>query len=120
MSDDEQQAGAAGDRPHEDATIARVVQTCGGFPAQWDAWTTTGQYLYLRYRHGEGTVEEHPSEDTDTWDSEESRLRTCWDDGTGGGRIDLGDFLTRAGLRLAPDAEVEPATASGPGAVRQT
>jgi hypothetical protein len=61
---------------HEDATLARVVQTSGGCPSQWDAWTTGGQYLYLRYRHGEGTVEQHPSEDTDTWDGEESGLWT--------------------------------------------
>src|SRR5206468_3937780 len=61
---------------HEDVTLARVVQTCHGCPSQWDAWTTGGQYLYLRYRHGEGSVEQHPSEDTDTWDGEESKLWT--------------------------------------------
>ncbi|AUG81981.1 hypothetical protein CFP65_7400 [Kitasatospora sp. MMS16-BH015] len=91
---------------HEDVTLARVVQTCGGFPSQWDAWTTTGQYLYLRYRHGEGTVEQYPNEDADTWDGEESRIWTSWDDGTNSGRIDLTEFLTTAGLRLAPGAEV--------------
>ncbi|MFE9429309.1 hypothetical protein ACFYNO_40925 [Kitasatospora sp. NPDC006697] len=91
---------------HEDVTLARVVQTCHGFPSQWDAWTTGGQYLYLRYRHGEGTVEQHPSEDTDTWDGEGSRLWTMWDDGTGGGIIDLADFLAMADLRLAPEAEI--------------
>ncbi len=91
---------------HEDVTLARVVQTCHGFPSQWDAWTTGGQYLYLRYRHGEGSVEQHPSEDTDTWDGEGSRLWTMWDDGTGGGIIDLADFLAMADLRLAPEAEI--------------
>lgn len=90
----------------QDVTVARVVRTCGGFPSQWDAWTTGGQYLYLRYRHGEGSVEEHPDADTDTWDGPESRLRTRWDDGTDGGRIGLADFLAAAGLRLAADAEV--------------
>ncbi|NEA65579.1 hypothetical protein G3I56_23995 [Streptomyces sp. SID12488] len=87
-------------------TIARAVQTCEGCPSQWDAWTARGQYLYLRYRHGEGTVEQHPSEDTDTWDGEESRLWTSWDDGTDGGWIELADFLAMAGLRLTPNAEV--------------
>ncbi|MFF1957859.1 hypothetical protein ACFVWX_12825 [Streptomyces sp. NPDC058220] len=91
---------------HEDVTLARVVQTCHGFPSQWDAWTTGGQYLYLRYRHGEGSVEQHPSEDPDTWDGEESRLWTEWDDGTNGGCIELADFLALADLRLAPDAEL--------------
>ncbi|WP_181442367.1 hypothetical protein [Streptomyces tateyamensis] len=93
---------------HEDVTLARVVRTSGACPSQWDAWTTTGQYLYLRYRHGEGTVEQHPSEDLDTWDGEASRLWTSWDDGTDGGWIELSDFLAMAGLRLAPDAEVRP------------
>ncbi|QKW17662.1 hypothetical protein HUT16_34560 [Kitasatospora sp. NA04385] len=37
-------------------------------PSQWDP--TTGQYLYLRYRQGEGTVEQHPSEGVTPWDDE--------------------------------------------------
>jgi len=91
---------------HEDVTLARVVQTCHSFPSQWNAWTTRGQYLYLRYRHGEGSVEQHPSEDPDTWDGEDSSLWTEWDDGTNGGCIELADFLATAGLLLAADAEV--------------
>ncbi|BFO15371.1 hypothetical protein SHKM778_17590 [Streptomyces sp. KM77-8] len=106
----EQHLGAVEAYLHEDVTIARVVQTCGSCPSQWDAWTTTGQYLYLRYRHGEGTVEQHPSEDIDTWDDKESRLWTFWDDGTADGRIELADFLAMAGLRLAPDTEVHTAS----------
>ncbi|MEV8327632.1 hypothetical protein [Kitasatospora sp. NPDC056731] len=102
----DQDLGAVEAHLHEDVTIARAVQTCGGCPSQWDAWTTRGQYLYLRYRHGEGTVEQHPSKDIDTWDSERSRLWSSWNDGTKGGRIELADFLAMAGLRLAPDAEV--------------
>jgi hypothetical protein len=94
---------------HEDVTLARVVQTSGGFPSQWDAWTTAGQYLYLRYRHGEGSVEQHPSEDTDTWDGEQSKLWTQWDDGTDGGHIELADFLVMAGLRMASDADLSSA-----------
>ncbi|MCX4744071.1 hypothetical protein OG455_00840 [Kitasatospora sp. NBC_01287] len=91
---------------HEDVILARVVLTCHACPSQWDAWTTGGQYLYLRYRHGEGSVEQQPSDDPDTWDGEGSRLWTEWHDGTGGGRIELADFLALAGLRLAPDAEL--------------
>ncbi|MGW5641066.1 hypothetical protein, partial [Streptomyces sp. NPDC003832] len=102
----DQHLGAVEVHLHEDVTLARVVQTSGSWPSQWDAWTTTGQYLYLRYRHGEGTVEQHPSEDVDTWDGDESRLWTSWDDGTDGGQIELADFLVTAGLRLAPDADV--------------
>ncbi|WP_344608337.1 hypothetical protein [Streptomyces glaucus] len=105
----DQRLGAVEAHLHEDVFLARVVQTCGARPAQWDAWATKGRYLSLRYRHGEGTVEQHPGEDTDTWDGEESRLWTRWDDGTNGGWIDLADFLATAGLRLTPDAEVRAA-----------
>lgn len=91
---------------HEDVVLARVVRTSRSHPAQWDAWTTSGQYLHLRYRHGEGSVEQHPSDDVATWDSESSRLWTLWDDGTDGGFLELADFLAMAGLRLAPDAQV--------------
>ena len=66
---------------HEDVLLARVVQTCGSCPSQWNAWTTGGQYLFLRYRHGEGSVEQHPSAEVSTWDGEGSRLWTRWEDG---------------------------------------
>ncbi|WP_236652271.1 hypothetical protein [Streptacidiphilus neutrinimicus] len=91
---------------HEDVVLARVVQTSASHPSQWNAWTTSGQYLYLRYRHGEGSVEQHPSQDVETWDGEDSRLWTLWDDGTGSGIIELAAFLTMAGLQLAPNADV--------------
>ncbi|MEU5771411.1 hypothetical protein ABZ782_36475 [Streptomyces asoensis] len=69
------------------------------------------QYLYLRYRHGEGCVEWHsgPDDDADTsesWNEGLSRLLIAWDDGSGNGVIKLEDFLAAAGLRLAPDASV--------------
>ncbi|WP_231978137.1 hypothetical protein [Streptomyces sp. TLI_053] len=98
--------GAVEAHLHEDVTLTRVVQTSGGCPSQWAAWTARGHYLYLRYRHGKGTVEQHPSEDVGSWDGEESRLWTSWDDGTDGGRIDLTDYVATAGLRPAPDTEV--------------
>lgn len=37
-------------------TVVKAIQTCWACPSQWDAWTDTGQYLYLRYRGGRGTV----------------------------------------------------------------
>lgn len=95
-------------------TLARVVQTCSGYPSQWDAWTVEGQYLYLRYRHGVGTVERHPSDCVDTWDGEESELLAEWDDGTDGGVIDIADFVLAAGLRLSPGAEVSGGEPGGP------
>ncbi|CAL9350766.1 hypothetical protein SUDANB1_00456 [Streptomyces sp. enrichment culture] len=87
--------------------LARVVETCRACPSQWDAWTVDGQYLYLRYRHGIGSVEAQPSRDPDTWDLDKPPL-VEWDDDTGNGAITLEEFLRRAGLRLAVLAPVMP------------
>lgn len=87
--------------------LARVVETCAGLPSQWDAWTTDGQYLYLRYRHGQGTVDQQPGQDTDSWRFTADTTLCRWDDGTGGGDIELAEFLRAAGLELAPGVEVE-------------
>jgi hypothetical protein len=86
--------------------IVRTVRTCPACPSQWDAWTATGQYLYLRYRHGIGSVEQRPSPDLDTWDLDYNPLAE-WDDGTGNGEISLTEFLAASGLTLAPGAVVE-------------
>lgn len=85
--------------------LARVVETCRACPSQWDAWTVDGQYLYLRYRHGIGSVEAQPSHDPDTWDLDVPPL-VEWDDDTGNGDISLTEFLEKAGLRLATLASV--------------
>ncbi|MFE2539356.1 hypothetical protein [Actinacidiphila glaucinigra] len=91
--------------------LARVVQTCHSYPSQWDAWTVGGLYLFLHYRHGEGTVEHHPGPDIDTWTADSwnegrSKLLARWDDGTSDGAISLSDFLDAAGLELAPGASI--------------
>ncbi|WP_395758388.1 hypothetical protein OIE82_06765 [Streptomyces althioticus] len=93
----------------EQRTLVRVVRTCAAHPSPWDAWTAEGQYLYLRYRHGEGCVERHPGPDVDTpasWTSGRSAVLAEWDDGTGGGAISLEVFCAAAGLALAPGAAV--------------
>ncbi|MFJ9521442.1 hypothetical protein ACIRPK_24705 [Kitasatospora sp. NPDC101801] len=94
----------------EGRILTRVVQTCYASPSQWDAWTADGQYLYLRYRHGEGSVEWHPGPDFDdsreSWNEGRSGLLIEWDDRTDDGLISLEDFLATAGLVLAPDASV--------------
>jgi len=77
-------------------TISRAVQTCHGCPSQWDAWTRDGQYLYLRYRWGSGTV--------DTEDGTEVASFTTGD--PMGGVIDLAEFAARAGLVVAEDADI--------------
>ncbi|MGW9211789.1 hypothetical protein ACWGR4_33060 [Embleya sp. NPDC055664] len=43
----------------------------------------------------------------ETWNAGLSGLLVEWDDGTGGGDIDLEHFLAAAGLALAPDAVVD-------------
>ncbi|WP_409235610.1 hypothetical protein [Streptomyces sp. PA5.6] len=101
----------------EGRTVTRVVQTCSAHPSQWDAWTADGQYLYLRYRHGEGRVEWHPGPDDgaetpESWDEGRSGVLIEWDDGTGGGVISLEDFLAAAGLVLA--AGVTPRSRRAP------
>lgn len=75
-------------------TIARAVQTCFACPAQWDAWTVGGQYLYLRYRWGVGTVDDEDG-------NEIARFNT----GVAyGGVIDLDEFVVRAGIRISERA----------------
>ncbi|MFC0551912.1 hypothetical protein ACFFHJ_13555 [Planotetraspora thailandica] len=86
--------------------LAKVVQTCSGYPSQWDAWTTDGQYLYLRYRHGVGSVERQPDQDVDSWGANPASMLREWNDGTDKGVISLEDFLTAAGLELAAGADV--------------
>ncbi|MBA7541336.1 hypothetical protein ES705_33647 [subsurface metagenome] len=35
---------------------ARLRQTCGGFPSQWEGWTDKHEPVYIRYRWGHLTV----------------------------------------------------------------
>ncbi|MFC7828236.1 hypothetical protein [Streptomyces sp. NPDC057375] len=94
----------------EGRKLTRVVQTFSAFPSQWAAWTSDGQYLYLRDRHGEGSVEWHPGPDFDdspeSWNEGRSGLLIEWDDGTGSGTISLEDFIAATGLVVAPGASV--------------
>ena len=36
--------------------INRLEMTCGACPSQWDAYTNSGDYIYIRYRFGSLTV----------------------------------------------------------------
>lgn len=88
--------------------LARVVETCSACPTQWDAWTVDGQYLYLRYRFGVGTVDAYDKPDWETWaDSPDGKIARFGTPSMAG-MISLEDFLAATGLELAPDAEVEP------------
>ena len=75
--------------------IGRVVQTCFACPSQWDAWTVSGQYLYLRYRWGVGTVDDENG-------NEVARFSTG---DAFGGVMDLDEFAARAGLLILDGAQ---------------
>ena len=74
--------------------LSRVVQTCWGCPSQWDAWTREGEYLYLRYRWGVGTVD----------DEEGNELARFSTGDPYGGVISFNEFADRAGLTVLDDA----------------
>jgi hypothetical protein len=85
--------------------IVKAVQTCWACPSQWDAWTDTGQYLYLRYRYGHGTVTAFEGPNWEEWtrrDAPLAEFSTCnpWD-----GIISLQAFAEKAGLTLSDDLE---------------
>lgn len=89
------------------APLARVVRTCTACPSQWDAWTASGQYLYLRYRFGRGTVDAYATADDETWTRIPDGADGFFDTGDGlDGSMYLPEFLEAAGLVLAPGAEV--------------
>ena len=82
-------------------TIVRAVQTCQACPSQWDAWNEDGQYLYLRYRGGIGTVEVRDSPDYKTWDARKPP-EIAFQHGDGlDGVITLEEFAEHALLTLA-------------------
>ncbi|MDJ0345690.1 hypothetical protein QMK19_34205 [Streptomyces sp. H10-C2] len=89
-------------------TIVRTVETCRSVPSQWDAWTSTGQYLYLRYRFGIGTVDAYDSPDETTWPDHPLGTLARFGESNWDGTIELEEFCERAGLVLAPDAVQVP------------
>lgn len=88
-------------------TLARVIETCAAAPSQWDAWTADGQYLYLRYRSGIGTVDAYDTEDSEQWTRIPDGAVARFDTGDRlDGEMGIEEFCQRAGLRLADDVEV--------------
>lgn len=88
--------------------LARVVQTCSACPSQWNAWDAAGQYYYLRYRSGRGTVETAASEE-DYLDpgTPAPVLVANFNHGSPlDGEISLAAFLELAGMRLGEGARV--------------
>ncbi|MCX3059569.1 hypothetical protein [Streptomyces beihaiensis] len=93
--------------PDRPIALARVVRTCNAVPSQWNAWTVDGQYLYLRYRSGTGTVDAYDTEDSAHWPRIPDGAVARFDTGDRhDGEMDLTEFCERAGLQIAEDAEV--------------
>lgn len=89
-------------------TLARVVQTCAALPSQWNAWTADGQYLYLRYRCGIGTVDAYEDDDSEKWTSIPDGAVARFDTGDRlDGEMSLAEFCERAGLHLTDEAGVK-------------
>ncbi|MFK0172627.1 hypothetical protein ACIQU5_27905 [Streptomyces sp. NPDC090306] len=86
--------------------LARVVRTTS-WPPQWNAWTTTGQYLYLCYRCGIGTVDAYDTPDHTQWTQVPDGLTAGFDTGDDwDSEMTLTEFCRRTGLQLADGAEV--------------
>lgn len=85
---------------NEGDPVVRTVQTCWGCPSQWDAWTASGRYFYLRYRYGQGSVSAHTSET----DSGTQTIAFFNYGHEMDGIITLAQFAGLAGLVVAPDA----------------
>ncbi|MEH0552570.1 hypothetical protein [Streptomyces sp. B21-101] len=82
--------------------LARVVRTCTACPSQWNAWTVDGQYLYLRYRSGIGTVDAYDSADYEAWTRIPDGGVARFDTGDrSDGDMSLVEFCQRAGLEFA-------------------
>lgn len=62
--------------------LVKAVHTSFACPSQWDAWDADGQYYYLRYRHGHGTMNRYDNPEwsyDDITDPELLALRTAAD-----------------------------------------
>lgn len=86
-------------------TLVRAVQTSMACPSQWDAWDAEGNYYYLRYRHGHGSVEQYEDENwTDAEPGQWHRTISWFNEGDHlDGVIELPRFAELAGLVLSPD-----------------
>lgn len=81
-------------------TIIRAVQTSSACPSQWDAWDAGGNYYYLRFRHGYGTVQAMGSPENGDYRAEP--VASFTDDDPWNGTIELDEFAERAGIALSP------------------
>lgn len=90
----------------EKPKFARVVQTLPACPSEWSAWDAEGNWYYLRYRCGRGTVEVSaggppPDADHEAFVDALADAELIAEFRHGGqydGEIGLAEFLVLAGL----------------------
>ena len=79
--------------------LVKVIETCMACPSQWDAWDAEGNYYYLRFRFGRGSV----SRDHD----DRKAIITFRHGDDLSGCLELGEFIELAdGVELAENAIV--------------
>jgi hypothetical protein len=81
--------------------LVRATQTSAACPSQWDAYDESGNYWYLRYRHGVGEARRYDDPD---WISSRARpleVLTFEHGHPLDGVITLEEFALRAGFGLA-------------------
>lgn len=85
--------------------LVRAVQTCRACPSQWDAWDASGQYYYLRFRSGHGTVETAAdAKDYVDIATPNTTVASFTHGDRLDGLMDLEEFLAHAGIRWEPTA----------------
>ena len=82
--------------------LVAVTQTCRAAPTQFTARAADGTVLYLRYRHGRGTV----TVDHGRYGLGDRIADFRIDIADDPGVIELGDFCARAGLILDTDCQI--------------
>ncbi|WP_280503832.1 hypothetical protein [Nocardia farcinica] len=82
--------------------IVRAVRTCRAYPAQWDAWTEDGTYLYIRCRFGRLTVESFP--EGPDWEFDSPSVMVAE---TEANVYDIADVCEVTDIELAEDARVD-------------
>lgn len=84
----------------ENPALVRVVQTCLACPSQWDAWDAEGQYYYLRFRSGRGSVETAESANAYRSSGPLTQVAGFRHGDPLDGSMGLAEFLAHAGMRM--------------------
>lgn len=86
-------------------TLVRAIQTSIACPSQWDAWDADGNYYYLRYRSGFGSIQrfDGPIDDypPGEWGQHSGEVIATFEHGHPlDGWMTLDEFAVHAGINL--------------------